>query len=155
MGKTIYWGICLLLANFLIFISTWIVGELFGTTISIMGGFWGFVLLTITYLWEIPLYMLLSSRFGMFAPISSCMILTLGSVAVIAHSKLWWIIPSAIPVRLMCPILGIMPNGLLAPVGCKLLDTSVIFPGVLLSLAWFVFVSRFTILWFKRKVPEV
>ena len=155
MGKMVYWGFCLLFANFLIFISTWIVGDLFGTTISVMGGFWGFALLTITYLWEIPLYMLLSSRFGMFTSIFSCMVLTVGSVVAIASSKLWWIIPSAIPVRLMCPILGIMPNGLLVPEDSKLLDKSVILSGVLLSLGWLVLVSHFTILWFKRKVLEV
>ena len=152
ISKIIYWGFCLLLANFLIFIGTWIVGNLFGSTISVMGGFWGFVLLTITYLWEIPLYILLSSRFGMFTSIFWCMVLTIGSVIAIAHSKLWWVFPAAIPIRLMCPILGIMPNGLLAPEGSKLLDMSVIFPGIILSLAWFVVMSRLTILWFERKV---
>ena len=152
MGKIIYWGICLLLANFLIFIGTWIVGDLFGSTISVMDGFCGFVLLTVTYLWEIPLYMLLSSRFGMFTSIFSCMVLTIGSVVALAHSKLWWVLPSAIPIRLMCPILGIMPNGLLVPTDSKLLDTSVICPGILLSLTWLVLMSCLTISWFERKV---
>lgn len=151
MGKMIYWGICLLSANFVVFIGTWIGGELFGSTIPIMGGFYGFILLSVTYLWEIPLYMLLSSRFGMFTSILSCMILTIGSVVALAHSDLWWVCPSAIPIRLMCPVLGVMPNGLLAPEGSKLLDTSVIFPGILISLVWFVLLSRFTILWFERK----
>ena len=151
MGKMIYLGLCLLIANFVIFIGTWIAGNLFGSTISVMGGFWGFVLLTVTYLWEIPLYMLLSSRFGMFTSIFSCMVLTIGSVVAIAHSKLWWVLPSAIPIRLMCPILGILPNGLLAPEGSRLLDTSVIFPGMLISLVWFALMSRLTILWFEKK----
>ena len=151
MGKIIYWGFCLLFADFLIFIGAWITGDLFGTSISVMGGLWGFVLLTVTYLWEIPLYMLLSSRFGMFTSIFSCMVLTIGSVVAIAHSGLWWVLPSAIPIRLMCPVLGIMPNGLLVPEGSKLLDTSVIFPGILLSLAWLVFMSRFTISWFEKR----
>lgn len=155
MGKMIYWGFCLLLADFVIFIGTWIAGNLFGSTISIMGGFWGSVLLTITYLWEIPLYMLLSSRFGMFIPIFSCVILTIGSVVALAHSRLWWALPSAIPIRLMCPVLGIMPNGLLAPEGSKLLDTSVILPGILISLAWFALMSRLTIFWFERRVVKV
>ena len=152
MGKIIHCGLCLLFADFLIFVGTWIAGKLFDSTISVMGGFWGFVLLTITYLWEIPLYMLLSSRFGMFTSIFSCMILTIGSVVALAHSDLWWVCPSAISIRLMCPILGIMPNGLLVPEGSKLLDMSVIFPGVLISLVWFILMSRLTILWFERKV---
>ena len=150
LGKMIYWGFCLLLANFLIFIGTWIVGDLFGTTISVIEGLGGFVLLTITYLWEIPLCMLLSSRFGMFTSIFSCMVLTIGSVVAIAHSELWWVLPSAIPIRLMCPVLGIMPNGLLVPEGSKLLDTNVIFPGILISLVWFVLMSRLTIFGLKE-----
>lgn len=154
MGKMIYWGFCLLLANFLIFIGTWIVGDFFGTTISVIEGLCGFVLLTITYLWEIPLYMLLSARFGMFTSIFSCMVLTVGSVVAIAHSRLWWVLPSAIPIRLMCPVLGIMPNGLLVPEGSKLFDTSVILIGIFLSLAWFALMSYFVILWFKRKVAK-
>lgn len=141
-----------MLADFIIFVGTWIAGDFFGTSISVMGGFLGFVLLTVTYLWEIPLYMLLSSRFGMFTSVFSCVVLTIGSVVAIANSRLWWVFPSAIPIRLMCPVLGIMPNGLLVPEGSKLLDTGVIFPGILLSLVWLAIMFRLTILWFERKV---
>lgn len=154
MGKIIYCSFSLLLANFIIFIGAWIGGELFGSTIPIMGSFYGFILLSITCLWEIPLYLLLGSRFDMFAAIFSCMTLSIGGVTAIADTNYWWVCPSSIPVRLMCPTLGILPNGLPVPTGSELLNERVILPGILLSLAWFVLLTYLTIFWFNRKAVK-
>ena len=154
MGKIIYCSVCLLLSNILIFGGTLVGGMVFGTTISPEEGIFGALLLSISYLWAIPLYLFLSARFGLFACVFSGMALSAGGVAALADTKIWWICPSAIPVRLMCPVLGIQPNGLPVPKGSPLSGMGVIVPGVLLSLLWLVVLTFFTVRWFAGREGE-
>ena len=39
---------------------------------------------------------------------------------------IWYVLVSAIPMRMMCPLLHVLPNGLAAEAGNPLLDTGVI-----------------------------
>lgn len=150
LGKIIYCAIALLLSNFIILLGTLIGGFVFGTTISVWDGFCAAVLLSISYLWQIPLFMFLNTKFGMFASIFSSMALSVSGVVTLADSDIWWVYPSSIPIRLMCPVLGLLPNGLPIPAGSELFSASVIFPGILISLAWFIVLTIATIRWFSR-----
>mgnify|MGYP002510479771 CR=1 FL=1 len=141
IGKVIYCAAKLLCANLLIFCGTAVGGMLIGTSIPISNGFVAALCLTVCYLWEIPIYLMLSARFGMFACIFTCMTLTIGSLIALGASQLWWICPASIPFRLMCPILQIMPNGLLVEAGSHYMSASVIVPGTVLSIAWFVLLT--------------
>lgn len=119
-GKTAYLSLGLFFSNLLIFAGTFFGGSILGTTIPVSAGMMGAILLSISYLWEIPLYLFLSARFGMFTSIFTSMLLSAVGVATLADRKLWWICPSCIPVRLMCPVLGLLPNGLPVPTGSEL-----------------------------------
>lgn len=152
-GRIIYCSMRLLWANLIMFMGAWVGGALFGSTISAAEGFCGFLLLSIVFLWEIPLYLLLSARFGMSAALFSSMALSLGGV-VGADGSFWWVCPSAVPARLMCPVLGILPNGLLVPAESGLWNGNVILPGVLVSLAWFVIMSGIAVAWFDRRAVK-
>lgn len=152
MAKIVYTSIGLLSANFLIFSGTWLVGTLLGWSIPVAGSFCACLVLSVTYLWEIPLYCFLSARFGMFSVLFVAMALQIFSVPLIAGTAYWWVFPMAIPVRLMCPVLGILPNGLMVPEGSSLWDGSVLAPGILLSLLWFVLTAGLTCYWFERRV---
>lgn len=149
-GKIFYCAGGLLLANLLIFLGTWAGGAVFGTTISFGEGLWGAVLLALTYLWEIPLCLFLNVRFGVFTGVFTSMALAVLGVAFLADTGLWWVCPSSIPIRLMCPVLGILPNGLLVPQGSPLLLPDVILPGITLSLLWFLILAVGTARWFRK-----
>lgn len=151
-SKVLYCAAKLLCANLLIFFGTAAGGMLIGTSIPVLNGFAAALLLTVCYLWEIPLYLMLSARFGMFASIFTCMAMTIGSLVALGASKLWWICPASIPFRLMCPVLQIMPNGLLVETGSRYMSAAVIVPGVMLSLAWFVLLTFAVARWFGRRV---
>lgn len=142
------WG--LLLSNMIVFLGTLLGGAVFGTTISAWNGFLGAVLLSITYLWEIPLFLMLSARFGMFISIFVSVVLSVSGVVTLADTSFWWVYPASIPIRLMCPALGVQPNGLLVPEGSELLNPGVILPGILLSLIWFFALAVLSALWFQR-----
>lgn len=149
LGKIIYYGAALVWANLLVFLGTSAGGVFMGTYIAPAKGLAAAVLLSVCFLWEIPLYMLLGARFGMFAAVFTCMALSIGGT-VFAHTNLWWLCPSSIPARLMCPVLGIMPNGLLVAPDSPLKSAAVIAPGIVLSLVWFIVITVITVKWFAR-----
>ena len=140
-GKILYYVLALAAANFLLFGGTLLCGKLFGSTFGGWEGFCGFLLISVASLWEIPFYMLLSARFGMFATIFSCVILSMAGVAGFADTDFWWLCPSAVPSRLMCPVLGILPNGLPVPPDSSLWDRNIILPGIIISMLWFMLLS--------------
>lgn len=150
LGKIIYLSKGLFLSNLIIFTGASIGGAIFGTAISIPAGVIGAVLLSVSYLWEIPLYLFLSAEFGMFVGVFSCMVLSIGGVAAADRSS-WWLCPSAIPIRLMCPTLGLLPNGLPVPNGSELLNINVILPGILISALWFAGMIFLFTTWFVRR----
>lgn len=149
-GKILYCASGLLCANLLIFAGTALGGLIVGSSIPTGSGFAAALLLTVCSLWEIPLYLILSVRFGMFATVFTCMVLTVGSLIALGASRLWWICPASIPFRLMCPVLQIMPNGLLVEAGSRYMHADVILPGVTLSVIWFGVLAVVTARWFGR-----
>ena len=150
MSKIFYCAVKLLCANLIFFIGVFAGGLLFGASVSPAAGLMAAILLSVCYLWSIPLYLMLSARFGMFAAVFVCMGLTVGSLILLGATKLWWLCPASIPFRLMCPVLGIMPNGLLVEPGSRYMNPAVIFPGILLSLLWFAAFTFMTVRWFRR-----
>ncbi|MCM1121690.1 MAG: lantibiotic immunity ABC transporter MutE/EpiE family permease subunit [Eubacterium sp.] len=147
-GKIACYAGQLLYANLLIFLGVSVGGILIGTTIPPLDSLAAALLLTVCYLWEIPLYMMLSVRFGMFASIFACMAVTVGSLVTLGASRLWWICPASIPFRLMCPVLQIMPNGLIVEAGSHYMSAAVILPGAVLSMLWFAALTFVTARWF-------
>ena len=75
-GKMIYLALGLFAANVIIFLGAAIGGAIFGSTIPVGGAAIATILLTLSYLWEIPVYLFLSARFGMFADIFICLLYT-------------------------------------------------------------------------------
>lgn len=140
----------LFFSNLVIFAGTFAGGMIVGTTVPFVNGLEAAALLSVTCLWEIPFFLFLSARFGMIGAVFTGSAMPLAAVW-IADTFIWWICPMAVPERLMCPVLGILPNGLLAEPGSLLKEPDVILPGVLLSLFWFVFCTFITAVWFRRK----
>ena len=67
-----------------------------------------------------------------------------------------WLIPYAVPARLMCPVLKILPNGLPAEPGNitfspQLLSWESILPGLVVTCLCFVLVTEISIRVYERK----
>lgn len=109
------------------------------------------ILLFITSLWQIPLCMFLSAKFGVFAAIILNIAANIIGGSEFAGKSLWYVFPYGITIREMCPVLHILPNGLPIPKGSPLLSSSIIMPGVLISLVIFALIWMFTAAWFERQ----
>lgn len=109
------------------------------------------LILIIVSLWQIPLCLFLSKKFGLMATI----LLNVGGGIVLntiaATKSFWWACPYSWATRLMCPVLGVLPNGTLAPHGDPLLNAGVIPLGIVLSISLFVLLLAVTANWFPRQ----
>lgn len=109
------------------------------------------LILIIASLWQIPFCLFLSKKFGLMAAI----LINLGAGIVLgilaATESFWWACPYSWATRLMCPVLGILPNGTMASQGDVLRNPGVIPVGIVLSIALFLLLLAVTAKWFHRQ----
>lgn len=118
-------------------------------TVSQMAG--ATLLLIIVSLWQIPFCLFLSKKFGLM----TAMLINLGAGTILdffaATKSFWWACPHSWATRLMCPVLGILPNGTIAPQGDILRNPGVIPAGIILSIALFLLLLTVTAKWFQKQ----
>lgn len=142
--------ILLLTTNLIFFIVLSTVGTTLGVSIPFLSSFLASFVLSLTFAWQIPLFMLISEKMGSFFSIMISLFCNMGFGIFFAATRLWYV-PFAIPARLMCPIIKVLPNGLPLEAGNHLGDTSVIFIGIMITVALYFIFSLITILWFNHR----
>lgn len=109
------------------------------------------LLLILTSLWQIPLCLFLSKKFGLFVTV----LFNLGGGIVLeiltVSKSFWWVCPYSWASRLMCPILGVLPQGVMAQADDPLLNSGVIPVGIVLSVLLFGLLLLVTAQWFPRQ----
>lgn len=153
LGKIVYLACVVLVSNVLIFAGASFGGLLLTTCVPFGGAAVAVLALTATQLWEIPLLLFLSGRFGMITELFICLFLTVGGT-MIAPTRIWYLLVSSIPMRILCPLLHILPNGIRAEAGNPLLDTGVVVPGICLSVIWFIFATVLFFIWFDKREAD-
>ncbi|MDO5517872.1 MAG: lantibiotic immunity ABC transporter MutE/EpiE family permease subunit [Clostridium sp.] len=116
--------------------------------IPFLNGLSAICILIVTFMWQIPIWLYLGQKFGMFI----CIILSLfvnTLFQVLSIKDFWFMVPFSYPARLMCPILKILPNGLMAVPESftftpELLSISSVFYGVIVSIILCVFFTIIT-----------
>ncbi|MBX4261094.1 lantibiotic immunity ABC transporter MutE/EpiE family permease subunit [Clostridium estertheticum] len=121
------------------------------TPIPAFSAFAGAGLIAVTSLWQIPLCMFLAKKLGMLGTvlINAGVGTVLNVMAV--KTSMWWISPYSWTSRIMCSVLGILPNGELAGIGDSLRNPVVIPIGTILSIILFVLLLIVTANWFKKQ----
>lgn len=112
--------------------------------IPILLSFWASLLLFLTTAWLIPFSFLLIEHIGTPVTVLLQMGLYSGCTTFLADTGSWWV-PYAIPARLMCPVIQVLPNGLSVPVGNPLLNPNVIIPGICITFILFAFMTAITV----------
>lgn len=149
LGKIAYLGILVLVSNAVLFAGAALGGAFLTTSVPVVGAAITVLVLSIVQLWQIPLFLFLSEKFGMVVELIACLFITvLGTI--VAPSGKWFLFVSAVPMRIVTPLLHVLPNGLRAQAGDPLLNASVIFPGILIALVWFVVLTYLYLNWFEK-----
>ena len=120
-------------------------------TISVGNAVAGTACIVLVNLWEIPLCLWISGKFGMFVTVLlNCGI---GSILGILMSDtyFWILCPYSWVPRLMISVLGIMPNGLPVSVENQGEPILMIWITILISLSLFLFLSIVTAKYFEKR----
>ena len=150
LGKIAYLGILVLVSNVVLFAGATMGGAFLTTSVPVVGAAITVLVLSIVHLWQIPLFLFLSEKFGMVVELIACLFITvLGTI--VAPSGKWFLFLSAVPMRIVTPLLHVLPNGLRAQAGDPLLNASVIFPGIVIALVWFVVLTYLYLNWFEKR----
>lgn len=138
----------LILANCISFGFSTLAGIIFGSQYPAGRGILAAFVLTITWLWQVPLGIFLVAKFN--GTISFLILITVNIIFISQDfaGGSWWWIPFAIPARLMAPIVGINPNGVPLAENSFLWDRTVIIPGMLITLVLFFIITFLTTKWF-------
>ncbi len=118
-------------------------GMLFGQTISVLESLFASILLFCTFVWQLPLWMYLAQKTGALLVIILSLFCNFIIPVICAEESYWWI-PFAIPARLMCVCIRVLPNGLSVEAASVLNAKGVILPGIIISAALFVLLSKLT-----------
>jgi len=142
--------ILLFFANLIFFIIISIVAAILGVKIKFFNSFVAIFVLFLTFSWQIPLFMFISEKIGSFFSIILSLFCNMGFGIFFAATKLWYV-PFAIPSRLMCPIIKVLPNGLPLEESSHLGDASVIFIGIMITVTLYFILALITGIWFNYK----
>ena len=150
LAQIILGTLFLLTTCLVFFVGITLGGLLFGQTIGVGVSLLASVLLFVTFAWQIPLWMFITEKIGTFSTVLISLLCNFGIAVICAVESFWWI-PFSIPARLMCPTIGVLPNGLRVEVGSNMEDPAVILPGVLIAILLFILLTIATTSWFKKR----
>ena len=108
-------------------------------------------LLIITNIWQIPLCFFLAKKFGFIASIAVNAVLGLGSGILLSDSAFWIYCPYTWGIRLMIPVMRILPSGILIEASNPMIsNTSLLIPCIL-SICLFTLLTMISAKWFSKQ----
>ena len=142
-GKILASTIYLFLTCFTFSTMTIICGLTLNEQIPVWNNLCAGLLLFVTFAWQIPLFMFISLKINMFLSVLLSAGCNLIIAAICAVESYWWV-PFAIPARIMCPVIKVLPNGLLMETNNPLNNNNVIWIGVLITVSLYFVISYIT-----------
>jgi lantibiotic transport system permease protein len=134
----------------LFFVITMIDGFIFLEQITIVNNLIASLLLFITFAWQIPFFMLITLKINMFVSILISLVCNLMIASICAIESYWWV-PFSIPARLMCPVIKVLPNGLLMEKENPLGNNGVIIPGIIITIVLYIALNIFSAKIFEKQ----
>ncbi|MBU3215256.1 lantibiotic immunity ABC transporter MutE/EpiE family permease subunit [Clostridium estertheticum] len=151
ISKVLVNGIYMTFSCMILLVGIILGGHLISNTISVFRIFAGAVLIAVTSLWQIPLCMFLAKKLGMLGTV----LVNIGSLFILGDltvkTSIWWICPYSWTSRIMCSVVGSLPNGMPADIGDPLRNPVVIPIGIILSIILFVLLMIVTANWFEKQ----
>lgn len=154
IDKVLVMSIFLLVTSMVLLIAT-----IFSGLITVTEGKWAIpwskILLAVFFSWFtslalIPLQLWIAAWKGMFAGMGMGFAGMVSGIA-LAAKPFWYLSPWAWSIRMMCPILQLNPNGVMMDASDVLQDSSVLSPGLLLSLGASFVVAGISAFCFQRR----
>jgi len=151
VSKVLVNGIYMTFSCMVLLVGILLGGYLISNTIPVFRAFSGAALIAVTFLWQIPLCLFLAKKLGIIGAI--LINVAVGDIlnVLAVSTSMWWICPYSWTARIMCPVVGSLPNGTLAEIGDPLLNPDVIPIGIILPVALFALLMIVTASWFQKQ----
>lgn len=108
-------------------------------------------LLIISNIWQIPLCFFLAKKFGFIASITINAVLGLALGILLSDSTFWIYCPYSWGIRLMIPVMHILPSGILIEASNPMVsNTSLLIPCIL-SICLFTLLTMISAKWFSKQ----
>ena len=113
----------------------------------------------LTSLWQIPFCLWMSQKFGGFLMFLLHLAVYMVLAGSLSPDAVFFLLPQGITARLMCVLLEILPNGLIAKEGqmtwkAELMEPRAVLLGMVASVLWFILLRAGSRRWFKRQVEN-
>ena len=149
MAQVLVSTLFLLITCMFFFVFITIGGILFEKTIPVFDSLFTSIVLFMTFSWQIPLWMWLAQKFGALLTLSVSLGCNFIFPVIYSDGNLWRI-PFAIPARLMCACIRVLPNGLQVEKGNLLEDKGVIWQGILIATVLYILITKLTAYWYEK-----
>ncbi len=108
-------------------------------------------LLIITNIWQIPFCFFLAKKFGFIVSIAINAVLGLALGILISDSAFWIYCPYSWGIRLMIPVMGILPSGVLTEASNTIISSTSLYFPCILSICLFTLLTVISANWFSKQ----
>ena len=147
----IYMSITTIVHMLGVYIFQFLIGEQLAPNYGFSTLVFASFLLIITNIWQVPLCFFLAKKFGFIASITINAVLGLAFGILISDSAFWIYCPYSWGIRLMIPVMHILPSGVLIEASNPMVsNTSLLIPCIL-SICLFILLTIISAKWFSNQ----
>lgn len=147
----IYMSIAAIIHMLGVYIFQFLIGEQLTPNYRFSTLLFASFLLIITNIWQVPLCFFLAKKFSFIASITINAVLGLALGILISDSAFWIYCPYSWGIRLMIPVMHILPSGVLIKASNPMIsNTSLLIPCIL-SICLFTLLTMISAKWFSKQ----
>lgn len=147
----VYMSIAAIIHMLGVYIFQFLIGEQLTPNYGFSTLLFASFLLIITNIWQIPLCFFLAKKFGFIASIAVNAVLGLGLGILLSDCAFWIYCPYSWGIRLMIPVMHILPSGVLTEVSNPIISNTSLYIPCILSICLFTLLTIISANWFSKQ----
>lgn len=147
----IYMSITVMLHMLGVFIFQFFIGEQLTQNYAFTTLLFASLLLVITNIWQVPFCFFLAKKLGFIGSIAGNAVLGLVLGILLSDGDMWLYCPYSWGIRLMVPVMHILPSGVPTEASNSLISNTSLFIPCILSICLFILLTFITANWFSKQ----
>ncbi len=147
----IYMSIAAMIHMLGVYIFQFIIGEQLTPNYGFSTLLFASALLIITNIWQIPFCFFLAKKFGFVVSVAINAVLGLALGILLSDSAFWIFCPYAWGIRLMVPVMHILPSGILIEASNPMISNTSLYIPCILSICLFILLTIISAKWFSKQ----
>ena len=147
----IYMSIAAIIHMLGVYIFQFLIGEQLTPNYGFSTLLFASSLLIIANIWQIPFCFFLAKKFGFIASIIINAVLGLGLGILLSDDAFWIYCPYSWGIRLMIPVMHILPSGVLTEVSNPIISSTSLYIPCVLSVCLFTLLTIISANWFSKQ----